>query len=317
MPTVDINYQLKPGETPTQYTARIAAYNTSLGKTGAAAAQAGVVNPALRGDANLGGAAPSATLTAPSLTLPSLPQQQPQGDLTQFLTTMDSVLSLAKEKRNALGTNLVNGAFPAGTLRASDFGGVLSNLNASSGTTVNDLLDIYKTQKTNDTQTVQDNYTNTVNAAKDKYNADLNTYNAAVKASTTSTGETLKSGALTYSPTDFKADAGQLNASRGSDGYVDPSIYQSLYTAWLGNGGLPQDFLKAYPPEYYVNPANTWLPKILMPKTAASGTSNGYTPTEQRKLEQAGLSGASRQQQLDFLYGQDSVAGQIDSLFPS
>jgi len=256
------------------------------------------------------------SLTPPTLTLPSLPQQNPQGDLTQFLTTMDSVLQLAKEKRNALGTNLMNSAFPAGTLKASDFGGVLQNLNASSGTTVNDLLDIYKTQKTNDANTVNDNYTNAINAAKDKYNADLNTYNAQVKATTGSAaGDTIKSGSLVYTPVDFKADATALNASRGADHYVDPSVYQKLYDAWLGNGGLPQDFLRAYPPEYYVNPANTWLPKILMPKKPADSTDGGYTPTELRKLEQAGLSGAPRQQQLDYLYGQNSIDSQINSLF--
>lgn len=39
----------------------------------------------------------------------------------------------------------------------------------------------------------------------------------------------------------------------------------------------------------------------------SGGGSGGFTPQETRKLEQAGLNGASRQEQLDFLYGGDAI----------
>jgi hypothetical protein len=54
----------------------------------------------------------------------------------------------------------------------------------------------------------------------------------------------------------------KLNASRGKDSYVDPDVYQTAYDEW--NGTL-KEFLLAYPPEKYVNPANKYLPKYLMP----------------------------------------------------
>ncbi len=80
------------------------------------------------------------------------------------------------------------------------------------------------------------------------------------------------SGTLTYTAEDHAADSKALDASRGQDGYVDPGIYQKLYTAWVGKGGSLEDFVKTYPPKNYVNPANDWLPSYLQPPKKASTT---------------------------------------------
>ena len=77
---------------------------------------------------------------------------------------------------------------------------------------------------------------------------------------------TIFSGGLTYTPEDQSSDSQALNSSRGTDGYVDPTVYLNLYKAWIAAGGNLEDFLSLYPPKNYVNPANTWLPKYLMPK---------------------------------------------------
>lgn len=77
--------------------------------------------------------------------------------------------------------------------------------------------------------------------------------------------KSLTSGSLKYSSADLAQGQQKLEQSRGSDGYVDPSIYQQMYQAWTSNGGLLQDFLTKYPAKNYVNPANTWLPAFLMP----------------------------------------------------
>lgn len=79
------------------------------------------------------------------------------------------------------------------------------------------------------------------------------------------------SGTLTYTKEDKAADSQALESSRGSDGYVDPSIYQTLYTNWTHAGGTAAGFLTTYPPKDYVNPANTWLPSVLMPKGSSRG----------------------------------------------
>lgn len=78
---------------------------------------------------------------------------------------------------------------------------------------------------------------------------------------------TITSGSLSYSPRDQSEDSQVLEGSRGSDGYVDPAIYQKLYKAWIAKGGTVEDFTKHYDPQFYVNPANTWLPAFLRPKS--------------------------------------------------
>jgi len=85
-------------------------------------------------------------------------------------------------------------------------------------------------------------------------------------------------GTLTYTPEDHAADSQALDASRGADGFVDPTLYQKLYTAWIGKGGTAEGFIKTFPPKNYVNPANDWLPTYLRPKPPAA--SGGITPAE-------------------------------------
>lgn len=88
---------------------------------------------------------------------------------------------------------------------------------------------------------------------------------------------TFVSGKLTYSPQDQSEDSQALEASRGADGFVDPTTYQKLYQAWVNNGGLVKDFISKYPPKNYVNPANTWLPPYLMPTATATKKKTGTT----------------------------------------
>lgn len=106
--------------------------------------------------------------------------------------------------------------------------------------------------------------------------SDLATYNQKVGAlqgrivpRVTSNSKPTQSGNLTYTPQDQSEDSLALEKSRGTDGYVDPTIYQNLYKAWTNNGGLLKDFLLKYPPKNYVNPTNDWLPPFLLPPKPA------------------------------------------------
>ena len=88
-------------------------------------------------------------------------------------------------------------------------------------------------------------------------------------------GVDIKSGGLVYSRQDASEDSLALEQSRGQDGYVDPAIYQKLYTAWVGAGGILKDFLSKFPPKNYVNPANETLPTFLRPpKTSTTDFDN-------------------------------------------
>lgn len=92
----------------------------------------------------------------------------------------------------------------------------------------------------------------------------------AAKVGGSSGGETYKSGGLTLPGSVVAEGEQRLRDSRGKDGYVDPTVYLNMYNTWTSKGGLTADFVKQYPPETYVNPANTWLPKELMPKSKKS-----------------------------------------------
>lgn len=130
----------------------------------------------------------------------------------------------------------------------------------------------------------------TLNAGDTRYDATGNVVSQApakatvTKAvSTASPKGTTRSGGLTYTPQAAAEDSQALESSRGSDGHVDPTIYQNLYQAWIDNGGILKDFLSKYPPKNYVNPANTWLPKFLMPTSTAikSSTASKGTTIDQ------------------------------------
>jgi hypothetical protein len=98
--------------------------------------------------------------------------------------------------------------------------------------------------------------------------------NRPTRSQINTTTETTKSGGLVYTGQMAKEDSAVLEASRGPDGYVDPTIYLQLYSEWIKAGGLLKDFLTMYAPKNYVNPANTWLPPFLMPTSTSS--SNPY-----------------------------------------
>jgi len=87
------------------------------------------------------------------------------------------------------------------------------------------------------------------------------------------TKSTKGSGAGTLTKEQIAAGEAKFAAAKGSDGFVDPALYQSAYQSWTKNGGTTAAFIKAYPPKDYVNPAATTLPSYLMPpKTKASSS---------------------------------------------
>ncbi|MBP9771461.1 MAG: hypothetical protein KBD16_00840 [Candidatus Pacebacteria bacterium] len=127
------------------------------------------------------------------------------------------------------------------------------------------------------------------------------------------------SGALSYTQDDIsegynilktgKAVGGQSYGNpMGADGFVDPRVYLTMLDQWRQSGGQVDDFLKQYPTTL-INPTNTWVGAELQSRqvkwnpVGAASASGDFTDIEKRKLEQAGLTNATRQQQLDALYG--------------
>lgn len=64
-----------------------------------------------------------------------------------------------------------------------------------------------------------------------------------------------------------KAEIGQgsqmLAQSRGSDGFTNTDQYTQMYNHWVDQGGLPQDFLNQYDPDFYLNPDDPTIPSYI------------------------------------------------------
>lgn len=83
---------------------------------------------------------------------------------------------------------------------------------------------------------------------------------ALVGKGASSTGSKVStSGTLSYTQSDLDDGNAKLEASKGTDGYVDPNLYLNMAQAWTGHGGSIKDFLKHYPVSSWVNPANTFV----------------------------------------------------------
>ena|SRR3990167_5643066 len=183
--------------------------------------------------------------------------------LLSFADSLDAAVNLARKKRNASSLEMMKPF--QGTVAASDFNSILSNLNQASDQTSSALI-----KRTTDI-TTPDIITST-DESGNVHGIDKNTGNIVWTAPGVGnrqgggTSTLVRSGNLEYTREDYSEDASQLEQSRGSDGWVDPTIYQKLYDAWVSSGGKIADFVKTYPPEQYVNPENDWLPVYLRPK---------------------------------------------------
>lgn len=140
-----------------------------------------------------------------------------------------------------------------------------------------------KESRTRATDIYQTNYT-TKN--KKKETAATNRYKTigdGTQLYDTVTGKVIAENSKSYAPSsgskssnsgpsqsEINAGEAKLRASKGSDGYVDPTVYQTAYNEWPGTTA---SFLAKFPPKAYVNPANSWLPAVLRPASTGSSRS--------------------------------------------
>ncbi len=238
------------------------------------------VAPALSGTGNPAPGAPTPTLPVGPVPSPyQLPAAGASGGksspLLDFAGALEQAVNLARQHRNEAAGAIM--APHQGTASASDFNGILGNMNAASDKTSEALI-----KKANDLSSV-DIVTSTSDNG-DVHGIDKNTGKVIWTAKGVGNAQNsgggndvlVRSGALTYSKGDFSDDASALETSRGSDGWVDPAVYKSLYDAWIANSGKIADFVKTFPPAQYVNPENTLLPTYLRPKSTAS--TNPFEP---------------------------------------
>jgi len=198
--------------------------------------------------------------------LSELPKGGGASPLLSFADSLDAAVNLARKKRNESSLSMMKPF--QGTVAASDFSSILGNLNAASDKTSSALIkratEIGEVLSVSEAKELGVPYGTTKEQA----------IGMGITPKSTTANLLVRSGNLEYTREDYSEDASQLEQSRGTDGWVDPTIYQKLYDAWVANGGKIADFVKTYPPEQYVNPENDWLPVYLRPKK--SGVVNPF-----------------------------------------
>lgn len=80
---------------------------------------------------------------------------------------------------------------------------------------------------------------------------------------------------------DISSGVQTLEASIPAGGkYADPATYEAMYEKWVSSGLDPQEFIKNYPPKYYIDPADTSLPAYLQPGKASSSVANPFSSSD-------------------------------------
>lgn len=229
---------------------------------------------------NLSGTGTPGPAPAPSLPItPPAPAGLPSGTgkpspILEFANTLQQAVQLARQNRNKATGDIM--APLQGTVAASDFNGIIGNMNTASDKTSDALIKKATDLSSPDiiTATSDNGDVHGIDKTTGKVVWTAPGVGNKQNGPGSSADILVKSGALTYTRSDYSDDASTLEQSRGTDGWVDPGIYQKLYDAWVSNGGKIADFVKTYPPVQYINPDNDWLPPYLRPKV--TGASNPF-----------------------------------------
>jgi YD repeat-containing protein len=270
---------------------------SGTGKQVSGAQLTGTSKPAKTNTTTSTSSSPSTNLSG--FNLPKFQEGKSQSSLLEFANSLDEVVNMARQKRNA--TFLGDVMMPhRGTLMASDFNSILGNMNQASTSYADKLTDraIELNTPSFSYGTATDPYGNMYEIQYDGSGkmigqrllaqgspADV----AKAEGKSVSADGTVKTTdeewndyeyALTYGKTQGGAGIGN---ARGSDGYVDPQVYIQLYDAYVDQGGSGLEFTKKFPPDKHINPVNTWIGPLLQqrgivwaPKPPkSSGSSSG------------------------------------------
>jgi len=202
-------------------------------------------------------------------------------NLVSFKNALASVMDLAQQKRNTNMQAFMGTPGFQGTLMASDFNTLFSQMNkqgdVNSKYAAQDVVDKMTPAEPKVLGSATEGYY-TFNPTTGETKA-ISNPNGPVGGNDNNLTTTMPSKEVT------KAKAA-LNASKFSgaeaDGkYVDPQLYLDNYESWVGepNNGSPEEFFKNFPPSTYINPNNTWLPPEIMKFVPKPKTGEGSTRT--------------------------------------
>lgn len=184
------------------------------------------------------------------------PITQSSGGLVGFKETLDEVINLAKQKRNAMSVGFMAGVAPAGTMAASDFNSILSGLNKASDKTAEDITKAvtptYKTERIPGEGLYQ-------------YQVDGSgkIVGEPVKIIDESTTDTPSKNTKSITELKNALVESKFAGPEADSTYADPQLYLDNYNNWL-KYDTAESFFKNFPPKTYINPENTWLPEEIM-----------------------------------------------------
>lgn len=280
------------------YTGSVQQNTALLGKLQTSAAPTTpIANPnvGMQTPGALGGTpVPTSTPNMPAMpttpTTPGAPQQQGGSSLLDYANSLDAVVNMGRQKRNASSLGMM---MPSqGTLMASDFNSILGNLNHASDTTANDLtkraLEAAQPAKLTEVSPGASLYD--PSTGKSLYTAPTVTQQN-VSGGTTKPAAPIGGGAPSTFTKDDRGDvetalrAGEYNGTKlgnaiGDDGYIDPSVYVKLMNYWIQQGGTKESFFSNFSYKKYINPKNTWvwgdldIPNPYVKKESTSGDLN-------------------------------------------
>lgn len=230
------------------------------------------------------------------LTLPTQPTQptqtlpdtgQPSNNLLTFRDTLSKVTDLARNKRNA---SFLKFAMPfRGTVSASDFSSILGNLNRASEKFTSNVLERSIPEKRENTFTQRF-------VGNDLIEFELDPQGKVIGQETI----TSKGG-------------GQVDIPE-FDQFVDDFIQTPEGQQLISQ--VEQERGQSLLPEERKSSVKDMLKDIYSEAVRQAAGVEEFSSTEKKKLEQAGLIGATRQEQLDFLFQKQSGVGEIDCTLP-
>lgn len=189
-------------------------------------------------------------------------------------------LSRKSERKTQYTSQVVNDMLDQGYDIAQFTPQELDEFGREAGLTSKDLIAAYTREKRNrDAATAEAGLkTRKTEAEIAKIDADiakgkLITIGEGTMLYNTETGETFKnpktyapntSGGLgSFSSESVSSAAQALEETRGSDNYANTGVYLDLYEQAIANDVLPQDFIKKFPPDLYLNPEDPSIPAFI------------------------------------------------------
>lgn len=140
----------------------------------------------------------------------------------------------------------------------------LDAIVTSYGTTAEDIKATYAAKKFDEEKNKKDT-TFTLGEGQARYDAEGNIIASRAKtyAPKDGTAGEFKSGGFSATAEEVGGVTKALDEQRGTDNYTNTEVYLNFLQQAVDGGALPQDFIKKFPPDLYLNPEDPTVPGYI------------------------------------------------------